>query len=76
MEAPILPRKKALGPAPGQPADQGHADCQNRSDPRGPLRAKSAGQRLVERTSGYPSTPDFAGGAKTVARGRKRTFLV
>jgi hypothetical protein len=30
MEAPILPRKKASGPASGQPADRGQADCQNK----------------------------------------------
>lgn len=38
MEAPVLPCKKALGPAPGQPADRGYADYQNWTDPRGPPR--------------------------------------
>ena len=36
--APVLPGKKALGPAPGQPADRDEVDHQSRNDARGPLR--------------------------------------
>ena len=58
MEAPVLPCKKALGPAPGQLADRGYADYQGPTDPRGPPRVilRRLGRPVAR--SGLPPAAD------------------